>query len=570
MWTSACTALAAALAAVSPVVAALAPVGPERLVNEKAEGFQSDADVAFDAGGGFVVVWSDVGSRVASRRFDAGGQPSGPEFTVAAPENANVESPRVAFQPAGTFVTAYHSSVYDGSAKGVFVRRSDGTGAPIGDSIRASMHVPAGEKAAGVATDGAGNFVVVWDTFDYGQDPSDAGVFAQRYDALGQRLGGEFKVNSYEPGDQRYPVVAADAAGGFVVAWQSGPTSSESNAQDGDGAGIFARRYDAAGSALSGEFQVNTQTAGYQLSPVLASAPDGGVVVAWMSSAPDESDDEDGVFFQSFHPDGTRAGVETQAKKTTTQSQSQPSVAVDATGSFVLAWTAGDDSDGDAIGIFARHFARNGVPLGGAFQVNQWTEGYQYAPDVAAGRAGEFVVAWSSGFYRGADGPDGDDASVAVRRLTTVRAGTALVLRARKLRLDSLDPAIAADHGAAGDDADPTIVGGSLRLRSETFDVTYPLAADGWHSLGENRGWEYRAAAGAIRKLRVRFGKSMAVRGNGDALQYDLADDPGTVDATVAVGAGGPRWCARFAGARVFHAGKVLKAKGAPQYSGCS
>jgi len=44
-------------------------------------------------------------------------------------------------------------------------------------------------------------------------------------------LGSEFQVNSYTTGGQRLPSVASDAAGHFVVVWQSnGSSGSDSSA----------------------------------------------------------------------------------------------------------------------------------------------------------------------------------------------------------------------------------------------------------------------------------------------------------------------------------------------------
>src|SRR4051794_27775721 len=61
-------------------------------------------------------------------------------------------------------------------------------------------------------------------------------------------LGDEFKVNTGTdtPSDV---AVAVDAAGGFVVVWQSAIT---------DPGDVFARRYDATGNPVGSEFRVNT------------------------------------------------------------------------------------------------------------------------------------------------------------------------------------------------------------------------------------------------------------------------------------------------------------------------
>ena len=46
-----------------------------------------------------------------------------------------------------------------------------------------------------------------------------------------------------------------------------GEPYAESNGTDGSGYGVYARRYDAAGNALEGEFRVNTTTANDQSIP---------------------------------------------------------------------------------------------------------------------------------------------------------------------------------------------------------------------------------------------------------------------------------------------------------------
>ena len=48
-----------------------------------------------------------------------------------------------------------------------------------------------------------------------------------------------------------------DADGDFVVTWTG-------KYQDGNGKGVYARRYNAAGVAKAGERVVNTKTTGYQ------------------------------------------------------------------------------------------------------------------------------------------------------------------------------------------------------------------------------------------------------------------------------------------------------------------
>ena len=88
----------------------------------------------------------------------------------------------------------------------------------------------------------------------------DYGVYAQRYNAAGVAQGAEFRVNTFTTSSGRFPAVAMDADGDFVVAWHS-------YRQDGSIDGVYAQRYNAAGVAQGAEFRVNTFTTNDQNRP---------------------------------------------------------------------------------------------------------------------------------------------------------------------------------------------------------------------------------------------------------------------------------------------------------------
>ena len=62
------------------------------------------------------------------------------------------------------------------------------------------------------------------------------GVFARRFDPMSAPLEDEFQVNVYTTNNQISEDVAMDDSGNFVAAW-------ESYGQDGDGYGVYGRRY---------------------------------------------------------------------------------------------------------------------------------------------------------------------------------------------------------------------------------------------------------------------------------------------------------------------------------------
>jgi len=130
-----------------------------------------------------------------------------------------------------------------------------------------------------LASDNAGNFVVVWHSLQ--QDGAQMGVFGQRYASTGAPLGGEFRVNTYTTSYQQLPAVTMDDTGNFVVAWAS-------YLQDGSSYGIFGQRYDSTGTALGPEFRVNTYTTYGQTRPAVAADPTlGNFVVIWDSQLQD-------------------------------------------------------------------------------------------------------------------------------------------------------------------------------------------------------------------------------------------------------------------------------------------
>jgi hypothetical protein len=90
-----------------------------------------------------------------------------------------------------------------------------------------------------VASDAAGDFVVVWQGPGVGQ--SDVDAFGQRFNAAGVKQGGEFRVAA-AAGVQAEPDVAMDAAGNIVVVWRSTTVSGPPD--------LRLQRFDAAGNRV--------------------------------------------------------------------------------------------------------------------------------------------------------------------------------------------------------------------------------------------------------------------------------------------------------------------------------
>ncbi|MBL4919448.1 calcium-binding protein, partial [Szabonella alba] len=235
-------------------------VGEEFAVNLPVTGWQVNPSVTALSGGGFVVSWDgeniDPSSYgVAARVFDAAGDPVGDEFAVNTyTDNIQFYSRTTALADGG-FVITWASSGQDGNSYGAYGQRFDADGARVGLEFRINTQTFGAQYDVTVAALEDGGFVATWTSS--GQDGSGLGIFGQRYDAAGLPVGSEFQVNVFTAGDQSFSSVLALQDGGFLVTWQSA-------GQDGDRFGIFARRFDAAGEAIGQEFRVNQDGEGNQ------------------------------------------------------------------------------------------------------------------------------------------------------------------------------------------------------------------------------------------------------------------------------------------------------------------
>jgi hypothetical protein len=116
------------------------------------------------------------------------------------------------------------------------------------------------QTAPAVSLYGTNAFVVAWAS--RGQDGANStGVYAQRYNGAGAKVGGEFRVNVATAGTQHQPAIARLKNGSFVIVFGSENGTSE----------VILRRFTATGGAATvGEFRVNTFTNGDQSFPSVA------------------------------------------------------------------------------------------------------------------------------------------------------------------------------------------------------------------------------------------------------------------------------------------------------------
>ncbi|MGB5514294.1 MAG: hypothetical protein WBO69_06015 [Thermoanaerobaculia bacterium] len=336
------------------------PIGGEFQVNTYTSNRQEFASVAVDGAGAFVVVWASSGSSgtdnssysVQGQRYDSDGSPSGSQFQVNTYTTGRQNFPTVATNLDG-FVVVWQNrhSVTDSSGYDIQGQRYDSDGFAIGGEFLVNTYTTSHQQRSSVAMEADGSLAVVWESFgSSGTDASEYSVQGQLYDSDGSPSGGEFQVNTYTTDDQRFPSVAIDTAGDFVVVFQS----IGSDGTDSAGSGIQGRRYSSDGMAIGGEFQVNTYTTSFQTAPAVATDPVGRFVVVWGSLGSSGTDfSVSSVQGQRYDSDGAAIGGEFQVNTYINLDQYLPAVATDARGTFVVVWdsigSAGTDISGSSI-----------------------------------------------------------------------------------------------------------------------------------------------------------------------------------------------------------------------------
>ena len=241
---------------------------------------------------------------------------------------------------------------------------------------------------------------------------SNTSVQGQRYSAAGVPQGAQFQVNSYTTSDQLSPEIASAADGDFVVVWQSNGSSGG----DTLNTSVQGQRYSATGAPQGTQFQVNSYTTSHQRYPAVASDADGDFVVVWRSEGSGGGDTSySSIQGQRYSAAGATQGAQFQVNSYTTSSQSSPAIASDVDGDFVVAWQSGGSSGGDTSGlsVHGQRYSAAGVPQGAEFQVNSYTAGDQRSPAIATDADGDFVVVWQS---NGSSGGDTSDLSVQGQR----------------------------------------------------------------------------------------------------------------------------------------------------------
>ncbi|RTL27881.1 MAG: DUF4347 domain-containing protein, partial [Burkholderiales bacterium] len=236
--------------------------------------------------------------------------------------------------------------------------------------------------------------------------------------------GSETLVNTTTSGTQATNTnrqVAMDNSGNFVAIWnQSGSikgqlftsagakTGSEFTVASGNnsqvamdkngnfvvvwdsGNTIYAQRYNSAGTAQGGNINVGTSI--YPSAPVsnpsVAMDDSGNFVIAWQTA--NVTFIANDIYFREYNSSGTALNSGTAVTSAAGSGTTDPYVAMNGSGAFVVTWT---DTSGNILG---QRYNSSRTAQGSNFTVNTTTTGTQSLSSVGMDNSGNFIVVWSS------------------------------------------------------------------------------------------------------------------------------------------------------------------------------
>ncbi|MBZ0198476.1 MAG: T9SS type A sorting domain-containing protein [Ignavibacteriaceae bacterium] len=204
----------------------------------------------------------------------------------------------------------------------------------------------------------------------------------------------EFLVNTYQDTVQRSPVIAKDGSGNYVVVWQSLNQASSNSGYD-----IYLQLYNASDQKVGGEILVNQISTGIQEKPSVAMSESGKVLVAWSSYISNQNSSD--IFARLFQLN-VAATNELLVNSTTINAQTDPAVAVNNSGDFVITWASWDQDGGDR-GVYRRKFSSSGIILTNEILVNQTTAYSQAKPRIKYFTDDRYIIVWES-FRQDGDG----------------------------------------------------------------------------------------------------------------------------------------------------------------------
>ncbi|MBN2588559.1 MAG: hypothetical protein JXA96_01755 [Sedimentisphaerales bacterium] len=258
------------------------PIGDELHVNNMIiENDQICPEIAISNSGSFVIVWESEtdpnSTSICCRRFDNNGTALGNEFQVSTDPDSRY--PNIAMDPNGNFTVVWIEGNRPNFS--IMSRLYDTQGIPVSEPFKVSTNVISSFTQPVIVMDSTGCFFVTWDG-----DPnlaSNDDIHARIYEPNGTPVGKQFVINSTLEKAQQNPQATINDSGQFVVVWDS---EGDPNVNEKD---ILGQRLDKNGNRIGDEFRLNSYTDSDQKCPAVTFIDDGRFITVWQSENQDTS-----------------------------------------------------------------------------------------------------------------------------------------------------------------------------------------------------------------------------------------------------------------------------------------
>ena len=304
---------------------------------------QNSPCIATDGAGGAIIIWQDFRTNYAdlyAQRINKNGESLWAKDGVLVCGTSGAQgAPVVVVDGVGGIIVVWQD--FRRTYADIYAQRVDGSGKTAWERSGVALcNAPGHESFPVITGNGAEGAIVAWvDTRNGNND-----VFAQQVDGNGtvQWLTNGIPVCTVS-GNQNYPVMVSDGAGGAILAWW--------DMRSGD-FNIYAQRIDLTGNALWVKdglavcVEANIQNCAY-----ISSDGSGGAIISWNDNRVSAFD----VYVQRVDPKGlakwNNNGV---AVSTAFDTQCFPVTINDGTGGAIIIWQDSRDSDKSYWDVYAQ------------------------------------------------------------------------------------------------------------------------------------------------------------------------------------------------------------------------
>ncbi len=312
---------------------------------------QNSPCIATDGAGGAVIIWQDFRTNYAdlcAQRINKNGESLWAKDGVLVCGTSGAQSaPVVVDDGVGGVIVVWQD--FRRTYADIYAQRVDGSGKIAWERSGVALcNAPGHESFPVITGNGAEGAIVAWvDTRNGNND-----VFAQQVDGNGtvQWLTNGIPVCTVS-GNQNYPVIVSDGAGGAILAWW--------DMRSGD-FNIYAQRIDLTGNALwiKDGLAVCVESS-IQNCVSISSDGSGGAIMAWNDNRVSAFD----VYAQRIDPKGlakwSNNGV---AVSTAFDTQCFPVTINDGTGGAIIVWQDSRDKDKSYWDVYAQKINGQGSP----------------------------------------------------------------------------------------------------------------------------------------------------------------------------------------------------------------